>query len=266
MEKKLGCGKPPLTWVLNQPLTFKKFSGQEHSPMHTWNGPGFICDSSQPQCLSGRIMDSWWKRFHSSQWKCKLPDPQGRGSLSSPSCQPPLARRKNSLGPWENTHRMSLSVPTRMLMQEKAKEFLDLLWPLLHNGAQPALWKHPGVLGAAAVIGAAVVIIIALAAALGVERSKQPPPCPPTSGCPENWIRIQGKFYYFSKAEGNWTNSQKNCSSHAASLATIESLRQLADWTTGLASGRTQAGSGNGSMAPSSTIGLKYKGEPTVPT
>ncbi|XP_075769646.1 C-type lectin domain family 2 member D11-like isoform X2 [Pelodiscus sinensis] len=95
------------------------------------------------------------------------------------------------------------------------------------NGAQTVLWKHPGVLGAAAVIGAAVVIIIALAAALGVERSKQPPPCPPTSGCPENWIRIQGKFYYFSKAEGNWTNSQKNCSSHAASLATIESLRQL---------------------------------------
>ncbi|XP_075769648.1 uncharacterized protein LOC142823131 isoform X4 [Pelodiscus sinensis] len=134
------------------------------------------------------------------------------------------------------------------------------------NGAQTVLWKHPGVLGAAAVIGAAVVIIIALAAALGVERSKQPPPCPPTSGCPENWIRIQGKFYYFSKAEGNWTNSQKNCSSHAASLATIESLRQLADWTTGLASGRTQAGSGDGSMAPSSTIGLKYKGEPTVPT
>ncbi|XP_075770222.1 uncharacterized protein LOC102452171 isoform X2 [Pelodiscus sinensis] len=199
-------------------------------------------------------------------WKCKLPDPQGRGSLSSPSCQPPLARRKNSLGPWENTHRMSLSVPTRMLMQEKAKEFLDLLWPLLHNGAQTVPWKHPGVLGAAAVIGAAVVIIIALAAALVVERSKQPPPCPPTSGCPENWIRIQGKFYYFSNAEENWTNSQKNCSSYAASLAAIESLQQLADWTTGSASGRTQAGSGDGSMAPSSTIGLKYNLQPTVPT
>ncbi|XP_075769929.1 C-type lectin domain family 2 member D-like isoform X5 [Pelodiscus sinensis] len=98
---------------------------------------------------------------------------------------------------------------------------------LSDNGAQTVPWKHPGVL--AAVIGAAVVIIIALAAALGVERSIQPPPYSPTSpGCPENWIRIQGKFYYFSKAEGNWTDSQKNCSSHAAFLATIESLQQLA--------------------------------------
>ncbi|XP_075769641.1 C-type lectin domain family 2 member D-like isoform X3 [Pelodiscus sinensis] len=35
----------------------------------------------------------------------------------------------------------------------------------MDNGAQPALWKHPGVLRA--VIGVAVVIIIALAAALG---------------------------------------------------------------------------------------------------
>nr|XP_025044789.1 uncharacterized protein LOC112547226 [Pelodiscus sinensis] len=127
------------------------------------------------------------------------------------------------------------------------------------NGAQPVLWKHPGVL--AGVIGAAVVVIIALAAALGVERSKHPPPCPPTSpGCPENWIRIQGKFYYFSKAEGNWTDSQKNCSSHAASLAAIESLQQLVSRTDALCkawrSPAPQAGLESGWAQP-----LKGRGE-----
>ncbi|XP_008173605.2 C-type lectin domain family 2 member D-like [Chrysemys picta bellii] len=72
------------------------------------------------------------------------------------------------------------------------------------------------------------IIIIALAAALGVEKSRPSPPCPPAaSWCPDGWIRIQGKCYYFSKAEGNWTYSQSFCSLHAASLAGIESLQEL---------------------------------------
>ncbi|XP_026518092.1 C-type lectin domain family 2 member D-like [Terrapene carolina triunguis] len=71
-------------------------------------------------------------------------------------------------------------------------------------------------------------IIIALAAALGVEKSKQPHPCPAAAcWCPDGWFRNQGKYYYFSKAEGNWTYSQSFCSSHAASLAVIESLQEL---------------------------------------
>ncbi|TFJ97370.1 latrophilin-3-like [Platysternon megacephalum] len=61
-----------------------------------------------------------------------------------------------------------------------------------------------------------------------VEKSKPSPPCPPTaSWCPDGWFRSQGKCYYFSKAEGNWTYSQNNCSSHAASLAGIDNLRVL---------------------------------------
>ncbi|XP_039374626.1 C-type lectin domain family 2 member D-like [Mauremys reevesii] len=79
-----------------------------------------------------------------------------------------------------------------------------------------------------AIVGVLVVIIIALAATLGVEKSKRSSQFPPAaSWCPDGWIRIQGKCYYFSKAEGNWTYSQSFCSSHAASLAGIESPQEL---------------------------------------
>ncbi|XP_065419266.1 C-type lectin domain family 2 member L-like [Chrysemys picta bellii] len=62
---------------------------------------------------------------------------------------------------------------------------------------------------------------------LAVVKSR-PPSCPPAaSWCLDGWIRIQGKCYYFSKAEGNWTYSRSFCSSHAASLAGIESLQEL---------------------------------------
>nr|XP_005311359.1 C-type lectin domain family 2 member D-like isoform X2 [Chrysemys picta bellii]XP_005311360.1 C-type lectin domain family 2 member D-like isoform X2 [Chrysemys picta bellii]XP_023967629.1 C-type lectin domain family 2 member D-like isoform X2 [Chrysemys picta bellii] len=71
-------------------------------------------------------------------------------------------------------------------------------------------------------------IIIALAAALGVEKSRQPPPCPTAAcWCPDGWFRNQGKCYYFSNAPGNWTYSQSFCSSHAASLAGIDNLQEL---------------------------------------
>ncbi|KAG6923040.1 C-type lectin domain family 2 member D, partial [Chelydra serpentina] len=61
-----------------------------------------------------------------------------------------------------------------------------------------------------------------------VEKSKQPPPCPTAaSQCPDGWFRNRGNWYYFSKAEGNWTNSQSFCSSHGASLAGIDNLQQL---------------------------------------
>ncbi|TFJ96756.1 G-protein coupled receptor 161 [Platysternon megacephalum] len=79
-----------------------------------------------------------------------------------------------------------------------------------------------------AVVVVLVVIIIALTAALGVGKSKQPPPCPAAAcWCPDGWFRNRGKYYYFSKAKGNWTYSQSVCSSHAASLAAIESLQEL---------------------------------------
>ncbi|XP_065420306.1 C-type lectin domain family 2 member D-like isoform X1 [Chrysemys picta bellii] len=79
-----------------------------------------------------------------------------------------------------------------------------------------------------AIVGVLVVIIIALAAALGVEKSKHSSQCPSAaSRCPDGWIGIKGKFYYFSNAPGNWTYSQSVCSSHGASLAGIDNLQEL---------------------------------------
>ncbi|XP_067408124.1 C-type lectin domain family 2 member E-like [Emydura macquarii macquarii] len=40
------------------------------------------------------------------------------------------------------------------------------------------------------------------------------------------WIGYQGKCYYFSETEGNWTYSQSQCSSLSASLAGIDSEQE----------------------------------------
>ncbi|XP_044838855.1 C-type lectin domain family 2 member D-like [Mauremys mutica] len=67
--------------------------------------------------------------------------------------------------------------------------------------------------------GAAVVLAVLLSgrssAALG-------------PACPDGWIGYRGKCYYFSEAEGNWNNSQSQCSSLSASLAAIDTLQNLA--------------------------------------
>ncbi|XP_075769483.1 C-type lectin domain family 2 member D-like [Pelodiscus sinensis] len=95
------------------------------------------------------------------------------------------------------------------------------------SSSEPALWKRPGVVWA--IIVALGVVIVALAAALRVEKSKHLPPCPAAAPeCPNGWIRIRGRCYYFSKAQGDWSYSWNNCSSHAASLAGIEILQELA--------------------------------------
>ncbi|KAM9119387.1 C-type lectin domain family 2 member D-like isoform 2-T2 [Pangshura tecta] len=94
------------------------------------------------------------------------------------------------------------------------------------SSRKPAVWDRPAALRAIIVV-TTVVIIALLAALIGV-TSKQPPPCPPAaSWCLDGWIWIQVKCYYFSKGEGNWTYSQSFCSSHAASLAGIESPQEL---------------------------------------
>ncbi|XP_024071326.1 C-type lectin domain family 2 member D-like [Terrapene carolina triunguis] len=98
--------------------------------------------------------------------------------------------------------------------------------PANSSSRKPAVWERPAVLRAITVV--MTVVVIALVAILIVEKSRPSPPCPPAaSWCPDGWIRIQGKCYYFSKAEGNWTYSRSFCSSHAASLAGIESPQQL---------------------------------------
>uniref|UniRef100_A0A8C3P9N1 C-type lectin domain-containing protein n=1 Tax=Chrysemys picta bellii TaxID=8478 RepID=A0A8C3P9N1_CHRPI len=53
-----------------------------------------------------------------------------------------------------------------------------------------------------------------------------PVSCPGPS-CPDSWIGYQGKCYYFSEMEGNWTYSQSQCSALNASLAVIDSEQDL---------------------------------------
>ncbi|XP_067408145.1 early activation antigen CD69-like [Emydura macquarii macquarii] len=77
----------------------------------------------------------------------------------------------------------------------------------------------------------AAVLIIALAAALAVEKYKasmvaQRVGC--VAACPGgDWLAFQGKCYYFSEAEGNWTSSQNHCSSLGASLAGIDTQQEM---------------------------------------
>uniref|UniRef100_A0A8C3RN72 C-type lectin domain-containing protein n=1 Tax=Chelydra serpentina TaxID=8475 RepID=A0A8C3RN72_CHESE len=49
----------------------------------------------------------------------------------------------------------------------------------------------------------------------------------PAAACPDDWIGYRGKCYLFSKAAGNWTSGQSNCSSLGASLAVIDTQKDL---------------------------------------
>ncbi|XP_006110450.2 C-type lectin domain family 2 member D-like isoform X2 [Pelodiscus sinensis] len=76
------------------------------------------------------------------------------------------------------------------------------------------------------IITALIITIIALAA-------KKTPPCPScslhvTAACPDGWVGFQGKCSYFSEMERNWTTSRNHCASLNASLATVDSLAELA--------------------------------------
>uniref|UniRef100_A0A8C8VFQ6 C-type lectin domain-containing protein n=1 Tax=Pelusios castaneus TaxID=367368 RepID=A0A8C8VFQ6_9SAUR len=53
-------------------------------------------------------------------------------------------------------------------------------------------------------------------------------PCPPAGPtCPDGWVGFQGKCYYFSEDEGNWTSSQTHCSALNASLAGIDTQQDM---------------------------------------
>ncbi|XP_075769607.1 C-type lectin domain family 2 member B-like isoform X3 [Pelodiscus sinensis] len=46
--------------------------------------------------------------------------------------------------------------------------------------------------------------------------------------CSGVWVSFQGKCFYFSEAEGNWTYSRNNCSARGASLAAIDTPQEMA--------------------------------------
>uniref|UniRef100_K7F9G5 C-type lectin domain-containing protein n=1 Tax=Pelodiscus sinensis TaxID=13735 RepID=K7F9G5_PELSI len=62
-----------------------------------------------------------------------------------------------------------------------------------------------------------VILIIILAARPAISNG----------ACPDGWVGYRGKCYYFSESEATWTDSQKNCSAHGASLAGIDSPQEM---------------------------------------
>uniref|UniRef100_A0A8C4W0Y1 C-type lectin domain-containing protein n=1 Tax=Gopherus evgoodei TaxID=1825980 RepID=A0A8C4W0Y1_9SAUR len=54
------------------------------------------------------------------------------------------------------------------------------------------------------------------------ESNLFPAPC-----CLDGWVGYRGKCYYFSEAEGTWDSSQSFCSSLNASLAEIDTEKDL---------------------------------------
>nr|XP_006131050.1 C-type lectin domain family 2 member D-like isoform X1 [Pelodiscus sinensis]XP_006131051.1 C-type lectin domain family 2 member D-like isoform X1 [Pelodiscus sinensis] len=68
-----------------------------------------------------------------------------------------------------------------------------------------------------------LITVIALAASLPGRSPRVPGPA-----CPDDWVGYRGKCYHFSEAERNWTDSRSNCSALGASLAAIETLKEMA--------------------------------------
>ncbi|XP_050776145.1 C-type lectin domain family 2 member B-like [Gopherus flavomarginatus] len=97
-------------------------------------------------------------------------------------------------------------------------------------------WKVPLIISV--VLAAVVMIVVVLMILLPVKsppESKLPPVYTPTqlcakrpgACCPDGWVGFRGKCYYFSDAEGTWDSSQSLCSSLNASLAEIDTEKDL---------------------------------------
>ncbi|XP_051630341.1 C-type lectin domain family 2 member B-like [Manacus candei] len=73
------------------------------------------------------------------------------------------------------------------------------------------------------------ILSLSLLVAVTVLGVRPPFPEPEFSHvCPDTWPGFQGKCYYFSEAEGNWTTGRERCEALGASLATISTRAELA--------------------------------------
>ncbi|XP_021239554.1 early activation antigen CD69-like, partial [Numida meleagris] len=45
--------------------------------------------------------------------------------------------------------------------------------------------------------------------------------------CPDAWVSFQGKCYYFSDTESDWNSSREHCQRLGASLATIDTKKEM---------------------------------------
>ncbi|KAM6038903.1 C-type lectin domain family 2 member B-like [Theristicus caerulescens] len=74
-----------------------------------------------------------------------------------------------------------------------------------------------------------VLLVFALLVTLAVAHTGPHLPLPDFSHvCPDAWLGFQGKCYYFSDTESNWTTSQESCEALGASLALIATMDELA--------------------------------------
>ncbi|CAM4563670.1 unnamed protein product [Lepidochelys kempii] len=71
------------------------------------------------------------------------------------------------------------------------------------------------------------ITVITLIVALMALSARKSEPCPAGPACPDGWLGYLGKCYYFSETEGNWTDSQNNCSALGASLAVIDTQQEM---------------------------------------
>ncbi|XP_027564168.1 C-type lectin domain family 2 member D-like, partial [Neopelma chrysocephalum] len=72
------------------------------------------------------------------------------------------------------------------------------------------------------------ILSLSLAGAVTVLSARPRIPEPEFSHvCPDTWPGFQGKCYYFSKAEGNWSTGRERCEALGASLATISTGDEL---------------------------------------
>ncbi|XP_039357941.1 C-type lectin domain family 2 member D-like [Mauremys reevesii] len=72
------------------------------------------------------------------------------------------------------------------------------------------------------------IVLISVLIAWSVRKSELclADPKSPEAFCLDGWVGYQGKCYYFSEMEGNWTYSQSHCTSLGASLAGIDSEQE----------------------------------------
>ncbi|CAM4561014.1 C-type lectin domain family 2 member D-like isoform X1 [Lepidochelys kempii] len=96
-----------------------------------------------------------------------------------------------------------------------------------HRNCRKCNYKKGTIVLAVALVTMFLVLIIVLA----VWRPKLPSAdlgLLAGPACPDGWIVYQGKRYYFSEAERNWTYSLTYCSALSASLAEINSEQEMA--------------------------------------
>ncbi|XP_052561372.1 C-type lectin domain family 2 member D-like, partial [Tympanuchus pallidicinctus] len=61
-----------------------------------------------------------------------------------------------------------------------------------------------------------------------LQHSESCSPRPPFSHvCPDAWLGLQGKCFYFSASESDWDSSREHCQRLGASLATVDTEEEM---------------------------------------